>query len=431
MSNRRLVNRARANEPASHASSHRQPRASETPARQQQARQLELPPYEPPACPLSADAQQKLRDLQNPHVYAKYKSHIVGAIKVLTNATADVNDRYAVRKRALEINKGKRQRDGVPDENRTEDEKSNAMWTKQLGKKAPEETERAEAAVRELIDYGDELAMQEGIVKDVSMKIASAAVPRPVASRIPRPPVGGHDENEDEEDEPEREIRAEEVENVSAVELLRKAKEDYANNYNSKSKTSRYASHNEYIGFKASVHDAQTQDSGAPAPPASTWFPDEAPASGAGSRRRRNNLTDNTDNGDESDDDVVIASASEILKCPLTLRYFEEPYSNKKCKHTFEKQPILEYHRNNAIQFRGTEKIVKCPQTGCDVMLALSDFRDDPAIMRKVQRAQRRELADAQDDDDGGPRGTQSNRPEQIDDDEDDDDGAVDIDEED
>ena len=208
---------------------------------------------------------------------------------------------------------------------------------------------------------------------------------------------------------------------------------------------------NDYKNFKRAVHHAlHPGENAPPVPHPNTWFKE------ASSSRRLNNSTDNTNNADESsDDEVIIQSATTTLKCPLTLKYFNEPYSNHVCNHSFEKEAILDYHRINGVTFipssqRGqpasrSEKQVKCPQTGCEKvssqisrdialsnllqMLALKDFYDDVLLARQVKRALKR---DAQQDDDDGdddhvPRGTQRNRPEQIDDEDDD---GVDIEEE-
>jgi hypothetical protein len=61
------------------------------------------------------------------------------------------------------------------------------------------------------------------------------------------------------------------------------------------------------------------------------------------------------------------------------LRYFEEPYSNNICPHTFEKSAIIDYVRNQGVAFtqRGHTapsgpKRAKCPQSGCEQVI-LSD----------------------------------------------------------
>jgi CheY-like chemotaxis protein len=83
----------------------------------------------------------------------------------------------------------------------------------------------------------------------------------------------------------------------------------------------------------------------------------------------------------DDDDDLQMTGVISSLKCPLTLRTFKEPYSNKKCKHTFEKSAILQFHRENAVSFvdpsqggrrgRGVPagpKQLKCPERGCDAV---------------------------------------------------------------
>jgi hypothetical protein len=88
----------------------------------------------------------------------------------------------------------------------------------------------------------------------------------------------------------------------------------------------------------------------------------------------------NTEQADDEDDDIQMTGAVSSLKCPLTLQTFTEPYSNNKCKHTFEKSAILEFHRTNAVAFPDPSqrqrsragpqgpKLLKCPERGCDAV---------------------------------------------------------------
>ena len=77
---------------------------------------------------------------------------------------------------------------------------------------------------------------------------------------------------------------------------------------------------------------------------------------------------------DESEDDVIIESATMSFKCPLTLQTFQEPYSNDKCKHVYEKSAILGYINEHGIahasqgQPRRGPKQVKCVEVGCDAV---------------------------------------------------------------
>lgn len=214
---------------------------------------------------------------------------------------------------------------------------------------------------------------------------------------------------------------------------------------------SRYADHNDFKGFKGAVHAARNPGGGVLPPHSSTFFPEEDGGTDARSRRRRNNTTDNTNNEvEDSDDDVVIAGASVNLKCPLSARIMEHPYSNDQCNHSYEREYLIDYINQQGTLFRDpnrpdeTEKKAKCVEVGCDAvrtsnlhsiwfanalqMFGLSNFHDDEVLRRYVKYAQREEKNRAQDeeDDDDEPRGTQSSRPEQIDDEDDDD--AVDID---
>jgi hypothetical protein len=80
-------------------------------------------------------------------------------------------------------------------------------YAEHLEKKVSEITTNAEKALRDLIDYGDELTMQDTILKEVHDSIEG-------------------DQNEDLAADPEV---------LSAVELFKQAKEDYAAKYASKS----------------------------------------------------------------------------------------------------------------------------------------------------------------------------------------------------
>ncbi|KAH9214112.1 zinc-finger of the MIZ type in Nse subunit-domain-containing protein [Leptodontidium sp. 2 PMI_412] len=421
MNSRRLVSRSRMNDTASPAPrrQQQQQRASETPARQP-VRQTELPPYEPPVCALSVQAQQALDSLSNTYDYGKYTKHLQNAKDVMRNAAAESNDRLVARKEAFPRAVERRRREGVADEDRSEGEAKDETVLKGFERTNDKFTAQAEEAMRELIDYGDELSMQDTMMKQVIREIAAAPVPQRAAPRRRRD-AGSDDEGQEEE---EIEPPAADPDNMSAVELLRQAKEDRAAKYASQSKRSRYADNNDYKTFKRILHDAQNPNSGSTVPHPSTWFPEENDAS-SGSRRRRNNTTDNTNNGDGSDDEVIIASASESLKCPLTLQYFKNPVTNNKCKHTIDREALEGYHRTEGRLYQGSHnnrKVAKCPQTGCDTMVAMEDYVKDELMARKVERAIRRERDldnDDDDADDGLPRGSQRNRPEEIDDDDD------------
>jgi hypothetical protein len=105
-----------------------------------------------------------------------------------------------------------------------------------MNKKVTDSTSKGEKAMRDLIDYTDELIMRDSIMTEVNENIAAAPAPVPHLRRQRR--VAPEDEDEEEENIAE-EAPAEDATILSPVELLRKAKEDYKAAYTSKSMADR------------------------------------------------------------------------------------------------------------------------------------------------------------------------------------------------
>ncbi|KAG0645992.1 Non-structural maintenance of chromosomes element 2 [Hyphodiscus hymeniophilus] len=412
MSSRRLVNRGRENHessPVQH-SRHQEAEAVQQPP--------SLPPYEPPTCALTPSAKRAIEDLRANHDYTKYKKHIDESIKAITASIHESNDRVRIRKEDM-ARKANRQREGEDgEEDAGHEENAQEHVVRGMENKVASLTAKADKALRELIDYGDELSMRDTMLQEVSENIAAAPAPRPAARRQRR--QGSHDdenaENESEDVKDENEEPEIEGSIVSAVELMKTAQEAYQIKYASKSLRLRYDT-NDYRNFKRLVISG-LKGPDAPVPHAKTWFAEDNQSGGARG----------DSNDDESDDDVIIERASISLKCPLTLQMFKEPYSNDKCKHVYEKSAILEFLDQNGTAFgRHGPKQIKCIQVGCETMLEASDFHLDTVLLRHVKQAARqaaRELEE-DDDDDSAPRGTQRNRPTQIE--EEDDDDAIDV----
>ncbi|KAI9650746.1 hypothetical protein NHQ30_000771 [Ciborinia camelliae] len=367
------------------------PQSSPAPSRPRPSEPIPLPDYTPPTCPLAADAQRAIANIRNIHNSAKLKKHLNTAIKNITDTTVANNDRLWERKRQVEKNARKRERDGQEDEDMPADHKDLETHLRHLTKKVNLWTVQAEIAMRVLIDRGDEVERNEMVIGDVCNKLAEANPP--AGNRRTR----GHDA---EEEQPDGEV-------ISAVELLDQTKEEYKTKYEAESMTKRYASHNDYRSFKRVVHDSLHPDQEVPLPKESTWFPSD---------RLNKSRPRNEEEGEEesSDDEIVIEKIVKDLKCPLTFATFREPYTNHKCNHSFEKAAITEYHRNHAMLKEG-HRVVKCPALGCENFIAIKDMYDDQLLLRQVKRATQRERDDHSDDgDDDVPRGTQRNRPQEV-----------------
>jgi len=193
---------------------------------------IPLPPYEPPSCPLTASQKRALDELRLTHDYSKYKKHLAAAKKTITIATGESNDRFTrrrdkVRKTAERIRQ--------QDRKQTEGEMEEEQYTKSMEKKVGSLTEKAEKAMRDLIDYTDELAMHDPILTEISENIADAPALRPAARRQRRRNDDGEGYEEDDADEAGDEGPAADASILSAVELLKKAKENYVEAYTSKS----------------------------------------------------------------------------------------------------------------------------------------------------------------------------------------------------
>jgi hypothetical protein len=221
---RQLVSRQRLNEESSPAPRSRQHDSEAAPRRTSA-----LPPYEPPTCPLTPAAKRALDELRVNHDYSKYKKHLTTSLTTLTVSAGEINDRLHARKKTTRVRAEKRREQGRKE--KTAIEVEDEEYADKLGGKVEDLTAKAEKALREMIDYRDEITMQDIIMKDVSDNLLAA--PAQPARRA---------RNDDEENEdPEEGVNEEaaDIPGVSAVELLEKAKGDYATRYAAKSMLSR------------------------------------------------------------------------------------------------------------------------------------------------------------------------------------------------
>jgi hypothetical protein len=214
MSNRRhLVSRSR-NDANSSPAPQAHHRVSQTPTRPHTA----LPPYEPPCCPLSEDAKRKVEALSLDHDYSKYKKHLKTTIAAVTTSTADLNERLTTRKDELKRanEKRKNREQAGSSQGLTEEETAARTYFNGLNKQVASLTDKADLALRDLIDYGDELAMKVTILKDVAESIST--------SQHARTQSGEEDEHN----------------MLSATKSYQMAQEDYARKYKDKGLRAKY-----------------------------------------------------------------------------------------------------------------------------------------------------------------------------------------------
>ncbi|CCJ29695.1 unnamed protein product [Pneumocystis jirovecii] len=127
-------------------------------------------------------------------------------------------------------------------------------------------------------------------------------------------------------------------------ELYQKKKNDY----DSLNFLQKYSKKNEYIDFKQRIWDVHHQN--IPMSQNESFF---------------------------QDDDIIISYLNQNIKCPLTMRYLEEPMKSRVCGHYFSKHAILEILKCN------NGKCI-CPIVGCNKIIDNSILIPDKIMERRV-----------------------------------------------
>lgn len=313
---------------------------------------------------MNESGKRALVEISNNRDTRKYEQHLAKSSGFLRESVGAINDRLHFRRTHVEQLAAKRTERG---KEKSEFEAAAEDYAEKLGKEVSALTSQSESALREVIDYRAELEDEKAVLEQVHDQVHAQEPrhPRPERKRkVRRPDPPGDDDDDDEADDDgvdtkgegedvEMEEPEDEIPYIGASEMLESIRRAKASEYEYLSMHERYGLNNDYISFKRTLHDAQYQD-GAPLPDASTWFgPDGRPV--VGILRDRNN--GDQKESQEEDEDLVIEREVLSFKCPLTQQTMKEPYSSKVCKHSFEKEAILTFIRENHGQCRCPE----CP----------------------------------------------------------------------
>ncbi|KAJ4139981.1 hypothetical protein NW768_001331 [Fusarium equiseti] len=316
---------------------------------------VDLPEYEPPACPLTDNARSKLNDLSNTRTNAVYQQQVSESIRLLGLSVGDIHERLRMQLETLAGLKAKREEKGT---DKTEDEQRLEAHLAEFEGRVNELTESSEKAVRDLIDRRAELEDEAGILKELYDTASAEA----------------RQQRQEQEQEGEGSDEREQLSASSVIETFKELRARKEAEYTSMSARQRYALNNDYAGFKKVWHDAMAGEDGPPLPDASRWFTQDGQP-----------VMNCADAGaaDDDDDDIAVARETISINCPLTLQPMKDPYTNRNCKHTFEKSALLEY-----LPMRGE---AQCPQAGCSQSFARArfdhDFFQDQAMVRRIKRA--------------------------------------------
>ncbi|RBA19596.1 hypothetical protein FPRO05_09699 [Fusarium proliferatum] len=336
----------------------------------------ELPGYEPPACPLTDTARRKLHDLSNSRSTATYQQQINESVRLLGFSVSDIHERLRMQREELSRLKLRREEKGTE---KSEDELRLEAHLPELEERINTLTAASEQAIRDMIDRRAELEDEDAMFSELhDTASAEAAQQRQ---------VGAQRSEQDDEQEPRGA--------TSLLELYKELRQKKDTEYTKMSAHQRYALNNDYAGFKKLWHDAMAGDEGPPLPDASRWFTADGEPIMTGDVKGAGAGV-----GDD-DDDIAVEREVKSINCPLTLQPMKDPYTNRNCKHTFEKAALLEY-----LPMRGESQ---CPQAGCSQKFTRArfdhEFFQDQAMARRIKRVrlaqQQQEMMDEEDEGDG------------------------------
>ncbi|MCJ1470758.1 rRNA-processing protein bfr2 [Pseudocyphellaria aurata] len=360
-----------------------------------------LPPYQPLINSLTPEAQRALSEIPRTHRLDGLKKHLHQVTQSLTTVAGDVNDRYY---KKLEVH---RKRQARKQEKNEEDDDEASQALEEVRERVDKITGNVEESIRRTIDVKAAVDGVEAALRELSANIINGGgAVMPTQSTLGasqfRPGKRQRDPDADSQESDNQE------DSTHPLGLFKRKMTEYNSNYQNVSMRHKYASNNDYIGFKKIVHDSRhPEDDARPLPHASTWFPGSPSANRTG---------DDQAAGGADDDDLEVASERISLNCPLTLLPMRDPVSSRKCPHSFERAAILELLSASHARSRGRnglENAMKCPV--CEVMLTPSDLYTDPILVRKIARIQ----AMARDSDSESeatlPRATQRPHHQEID----------------
>lgn len=308
---------------------------------------LELPPYQKPKCPLTAKGREDLRQLSGSRMNEKVLRHTEESAKLLADTVWAINDRVTIRKKEAtkrRANHTNEDGDGGNNNVTTADVESARIKATELEEQVAPLTMRVEQAIREVLDIQAALLDDTEVLEGLPEAVEEAQLARAAQAEEQ---AGGP-------------VDALEVPGVPVPAVLKQQLRAKTEAYDALSMYQRYARNNHYIDFKRNWHEGLYGDE-IPVPDARTWFDSggrpQHVVGGAGGDE------------DDSDAEVQIAREKRSFRCPLSLVTLTEPYTCRRCKHTFQKEAILSYLEITGRSSRGVQK--QCPETGCQVQVSL------------------------------------------------------------
>ncbi|KAI4281452.1 MAG: hypothetical protein L6R35_005648, partial [Caloplaca aegaea] len=249
-----------------------------------------LPLYQPLTHKLNPGAEHALRNLSTTHSLNDLKRRLQTAVTHLTEITGDLNDQYQIRKaghekqkarqaaRAKELDSSQKS-DTVDDEG---DRRIEDAW-----REVDDWTGKLELGTRNVIDVRARVEDGETALRQLNTNINQQGRTQPTQSTLgasqhrsrPRRARNANDDDSDNDNNPpsyenQEQEEEEEQQNMhtgpSPLATYKTTLTTSSTTYASLSLKDRYASHNDYIGFRKILHDARHPNDDTPLPHAST-----------------------------------------------------------------------------------------------------------------------------------------------------------------
>ncbi|KIW04289.1 uncharacterized protein PV09_04585 [Verruconis gallopava] len=354
------------------------------------SRQLrsEIPEYEPPKYPLSDTSRRKLEVLAKKYERRDLGKKHAAALKLLSACAHDINEELANLERQLDKQQKKAEKGA---ENADVE-----SWQQKLDDYKPKHQnfqKRIEKYARTCVDLTQR---HEALVKATQNSAEAAPLGQTPSQRVTRstqaesmssfePTLPGGTAADADGD-----IAMAEA-SESALQRFKTQRQKDVEHWKSLSLFDRYANNRDYANYKEAEHEGYYGDE-QDVPPPMRWFQTEEPAPGTATQGA----------AEESDDDVQISSTRISTKCPLTLREFVDPVMSTVCKHTFEKDAIVE--------LIGNRPRTQCPVGGCSNHITKAQLAPNEKLLRKIRRIQQSRSRRREElDDETIPRGTNAN----------------------
>ncbi|PKS11383.1 hypothetical protein jhhlp_003146 [Lomentospora prolificans] len=347
----------------------------------------ELPPYKPQACALNDEAVRSLFQLSQNLKTEKLDEHVRESLAFIGRATFELNETLQSARCNLEsLGEGKEE----------ERAKMQKKVTK-LEELAKELTMEADKSVRGLID------LKANVVDErEAIQAAHDAASQIVRTRLQEKRLREQRQQElaeaGEQGEDAGDVLAEPAFEPS-TDMIRGIRGQKSDEYENMDMYQRYSLNNDYIEFKRQWHMG-LHGADAVVPDAKRWFTrDGQPVFNyghGGGQGGSNGIGEDEETMDD-DEDIVIEREKVSTRCPLSLQEMKDPYTNSRCKHTFEKDAIME--------FFGSARQVMCPQAGCSMTFTKRDLYPDRAMLARIRRARReRQEPESEEDEDENSR---------------------------